>query len=376
MLGGVEVIPINGPILGNEEVEAVRQIVKSGCFTNPSPEGGPKVKEFEKEVKSFVGTKHAIAVNSGTSALHASLIALGVKQGDEVIVPTVTFGATSAAVLMAGANLVFVDIDINTFNIDLRKMREKITDKTKGVIPVHLFGLPVDMDELKEIAEAKSLFVLEDACQSMGAVYKGNQTGSIGDAGCFSFYPGKVATTGEGGAVTTNSDEIAERIRMIRTGGQETVYEYKILGGNFRMPEMEAAIGCVQMKKLPEFLKQRRKNAEIMNEKLGNIDGVALPINNEEFRHNYYLYTVRLEKNRQERDIVIEKLRALDVDARAYYTKPIPYTEFYSKLGYGKERFLASDELSVSTFSIPVCPKVSAEEAERIGDETRKILSG
>jgi perosamine synthetase len=243
-------IPVNIPLLGKEEKEAVMKVLDSGMLTQKAGRG-PMVSEFEKKFANYVKVKDAIATNSGTAALHAALLALNLKPSDEVIVPSFTFVATASVVLHVGAKPVFVDIDPEIYAMDPHEVKKKITPNTKAIIPVHLFGHPADMDALKELTKARSIKVIEDACQAHGATYKGRQVGSIGDLACFSFYPSKNMTTGEGGMVTTNDDDIAEAIRTIINHGEKEAYQTVRLGHNFRMPEVSAAIGTVQIDKLP-----------------------------------------------------------------------------------------------------------------------------
>lgn len=357
-------LPINKPILGPEEKEAVLSVLDSGMLTNPSSEGGSQVRAFEGDLAAFVKAKHAIAINSGTAALLASLLALGVGPGSEVVVPSFTFVATASAVLLAGAKPIFVDIDPYTYNMTPEAFKKAITKKTRAVIPVDLYGLPADMDAIGEVAEEKDIPVVEDACQAQGASFRGKMAGLLGDVGCFSFYPGKVMTTGEGGAIVTNDDSLAEKLGRIRTHGQVKGYDSVIIGGNFRMPEMEAAIGRVQLKKLPKFLEKRRQNAQMLRSKL---DGTTLmaPIIPEGMTHNWYLFTVRCG-SRAERDRLKEKLNANGIGATVYYPIPVNRTPLYTDMGYGGINLPETYKASDTVLSLPVNPLVTEDDLERM----------
>lgn len=366
-------IPINKPILGNEEKEAVLRVLESGILTNASAEGGHYVRDFEKELAKFMGAKDAVAVNSGTAALQVSLLAMNIKPGDEVIVPSFTFAATAGAVLMIGAKPVFVDIDLSTYNMDPEAFRKAITSKTKAVIPVDLYGLPAKIDEIREYAERHEIAIVEDACQAQGASYKGRMAGTLGDVGCLSFYPGKVMTTGEGGAIITNDSELADKLRMIRTHGQVKGYDSRLLGGNFRMPEMEAAIGIAQLKKLPKFLEARAKNARTLMVKLNGAD-IILPQVPEGSTHNWYLFTVRFASQKI-REAVRERLLREGIGATVYYPTPVHKLPYYASLGYGKIGLPNTELASSTVLSLPVNPLVGESDLERMSKIIFEVLS-
>lgn len=365
-------IPINRPIMGPEEVEAAREVIEGGLLTSPSAEGGPQVKEFEKELASFHGAKEAVAVTSGTSALLISLLALGVGPGDEVIVPSFTFVATASAVMILGAKPIFVDIDPRTYNIDPGEVRRAMTKKTKAVIPVDLYGLPAEMDEINETAEGEGIGVIEDACQAQGARYRGRMAATLGRVGCLSFYPGKVMTTGEGGAIITNDVGLAERMRSLRTHGQVKGYDPVAVGGNFRMPEVEAAIGRVQLRRLPAFLEERRRNAERLTSALANLEA-DLPFVPAGSRHNWYLYTVGFQ-GRKERDAIKHALNAAGYGATVYYPTPVHRTPLYSQLGYATAGLKNTDAAAERVLSIPVNPLVKGDDIEAMARVIKKVL--
>ncbi len=358
-------IPINKPILGEEEKMAVLAVVESGKLTDGSYEGGRYVKEFEAKVKRLLGARHAIAVNSGTAALHCALLALGVKEGDEVVLPAFTFVATANVVLACGAKPVFVDTK-EDYNIDPAEFRKAVTRKTKAVIPVHLYGYPADMDEIRETARSKSIHVVEDAAESLGAEYKGKQTGTLSDIGCFSMYATKVATSGEGGAMATDSDELADRLRLVRNHGMLHGYDSRHLGFNYRMPEMAAALGSVQMDRLPGFLDARARNAKFLMGRLGEVDGAEFTQDAKDRTHVFYLYTLYLRKNR---DSIQKRLADKGIGSAVYFHIPVHKTPLYVRLGYSKKRLKNTEAATKHVLSLPVHPGVTKQELNLVADE-------
>jgi perosamine synthetase len=272
-------IPINKPWITEEEKKELISVLDEGVLTSPAMEGGKRVQEFEFLLKSYLNIKHVIAVNSGTSALLAALLALGLKKGDEVLLPSFTFVASANSVVAAGGIPIFVDINMRDYTIDIRDLQTKITKRSKAIMPVHLYGHPADMDEILELANSNSLEIIEDACQSLGSRYRKRQTGTIGSIGCFSMYASKVLTSGEGGAITTEDDEMADRLKMIRNHGMVEGYDTKVFGLNLRLPEISAAIAKVQMKKLNLMLDKRKNNANLLTDILNHldIDGLKMP---------------------------------------------------------------------------------------------------
>jgi len=355
----VEIIPINAPQIGDREIEIVTKVLRSGVLTSRGA-GGSMVAGFEKAFAGFVEAKHAVAVNSGTAALHLALLAAQVKPGDEVVLPSFTFVATAEAVVLCGAKPVFVDIDPQTFNMDPEKLREAISGKTRAVVPVDLYGLPADMQAISEIAKEHGLVVIEDAAQAHGAVYKGKPPGCFADMACWSFYASKNMTTGEGGMITTNIDEYADVLRCMRSHGERGEYVSFMLGHNYRMPEMEAAIGMVQLERLPNFLEKRRRNAQLLTEKLAASKRLVLPAEPEGYKHSWYLYTVRLRDGRKtERDKFVDELRKHGVGAAVYYSTPIHLMPYYRRFTAGE---LRETEKGVSTCHLCLgtiigCPK-------------------
>ncbi|RLF15537.1 MAG: aminotransferase DegT [Thermoprotei archaeon] len=365
-------IPINRPMLGDEELRAVEEVIKSGRLTEWRPAGGPLTREFERAFASYIGVKHAIAVNSGTAALHAALMAAGIGEGDEVIVPSLTFVATANAVLLVGARPVIVDVDLETYNVKVDEVKRALTDRTKAIIPVHLYGLTADMDPIMEVAEEEGLIVIEDAAQAHGAEYMGRKAGSLGHMACFSFYSTKVITTGEGGMITTNDDELAEKLRSIRTHGQREGYDTYMLGHNYRMTELQAAIGIAQLKKISYFLEARRRNARILSETLSEVEGVSLPIEPRGYRHCWYLYTVRVRE--ELRDMLVERLNAKGIGAAVYYRIPVHRTPLHEKVARRVGDLRNAEVASRTVLQLPVHPGVSEDQAAYIGRVFIKLL--
>jgi len=358
-------IPINKPLLGEEEQEAVRQVLSTGRLVDASFEGGKHVQEFERKVGNLVGTKHVVAVNSGTAALHTTLLALGVKPGDEVIVPSLTFVATANVVLACGAKPVFVDIK-RDYNMDPASLRKALTRRTRAVIPVHVYGYPADMDEIREVASPRGVAVIEDAAESLGATYKGTQTGKLSAAGCFSMYATKVVTSGEGGAVSTDDGDLAEKLRLVRNHGMVHGYDTRILGFNYRLPEISAAIASVQVDKLPGFLSARAKNAKYLTERVSTAPGVKFTQNAGDRTHVYYLYTLHLKRRR---DQVVKALVASGVGAAVYWKIPVHKTPLYAKLGYGRKVLRQTEDAVRHVISLPVHPGVTESDIERVADK-------
>jgi perosamine synthetase len=362
---GYKMIQINLPQIDEQEIEAVIKVLKTGVLTNGLGEG-PMVTAFERSFAKFVNAKHAIAMNSGTAALHSALVGAGLEKGDDVILPSFTFAATAEVVVMVGASPVFVDVDSDTYTVSAKTIEKALTKKTKVVMPVDLYGLPADMLPIRKLADEHGLKIVEDSAQAHGASYKGKAVGGYSDAACWSFYGSKNMTTGEGGMITTNKEEIAEMSRCIRNHGEKEKYQSLMLGHNYRMPEIEAAIGCAQLAKLPEFVARRRKNAEKLSQILRTSKKLQLPTEPKGFRHSWYLYTVRLKNaKRDERDKVVEKLKKKGIGAFVYYMHPIHLMPFYKK--FGKHVLPETEKAAEQVFSLPVHPGVTAEQIDFIG---------
>jgi len=367
-----ETIPINMPQIDEQEIKIVTQVLKSGFLTS-HPCKGPMVTKFESVFAKFANVKHAIAVNSGTAALHMALLAAGTTSDNEVIVPSFTFVATAEAVALIGAKPVFVDIDPNIYNISPEKVEEAITGKTKAIIPVDLYGLSADMEAISKIAKKHDLTVIEDAAQAHGALYKGKPPGAFADMACWSFYASKNMTTGEGGMITTNSSEFAERLRSIRMHGEKESYVSSMLGHNYRMPEIEAAIGYVQLQKLPKFLEKRRRNTELLTERLRDIKELTLPNEPKNYKHGWYLYTVRLLGAKATmRNEIVGRLKKQGVGAEVYYRTPIHLMPYYRK--FGEYSLPETERAAEQVFSLPVHPGVTLEDIDYIVESVKKLF--
>lgn len=357
-------INIAQPIIGEEEIEAVEKVLKSGMIAQ-----GPKVVEFEKRFAKFCGTKYAVAVNSGTAALHCALYACGVKTGDEVITTPFTFVATANAIIMQGAKPVFVDILPDTFNFDPTRIEEKITKRTKAILPVDLFGQIYDVEAVKKIARKYNLKIIEDACQAHGAEYKNKKAGTFGDIGCFSFYATKNMTTGEGGMIVTNKKGYAELAKRFRHHGQseKTRYQYFDLGYNYRMTDIAAAIGIEQLRKLDSFNEKRIRNAKILTEGLENIKGLIVPIVKKGYKHVFHQYAVRItDEFKVTRDKLVEYSKSKGIGTAIFYPKPLHLHPHFQKLGYKKGEFPVAEKVSKEILSLPVHPLVSERDIKFI----------
>jgi dTDP-4-amino-4,6-dideoxygalactose transaminase len=360
-------IPISKPFFNKEEINEVKKVMLEGNLTNSSFEGGKRVRELESMLCKFVGSRYAVALNSGTAALHASLLALGIGKGDEVLVPSFTFLATANAVVATGATPVFVDIIKEDYTIDPDDLEKKVTSRSKGIIPVHLYGHTAEMNTISEIATKHSLDVIEDACQSLGSTYNGKQSGSIGKIGCFSFYASKVLTSGEGGAIVTDSRGLADRIRMIRNHGMLEGYDTRIFGLNMRMTEISAAIASVQMRKMKNMLQIRRKNALMLTKLLRDLD-MDLPKEKDGTRYNWYLYTVAID----DRDNALKKLNSFGIGATVYYRTPVHRTPFYADSNISLPN---TDWAAAHVLSLPLHPLVTPCDIKYIAKSLRKLLS-
>lgn len=366
-------IPINLPQIGEEEVEAVVKVMRRGPLTNALG-AGPMVTQFEKNFAEFAGANHAVAVNTGTAALHSALVAAGVKSGCDVVLPSFTFVATAEAVVLAGGRPVFADIDPETYNLAPAEVEKAISWKTKAVVPVDLYGLSADMKPICEIAVEHGLSVVEDAAQAHGLAYEGKPPGAFAGAACWSLYASKNMTTGEGGVVTTNDDAVADVVKMVRTHGEKAKYTSQMLGCNYRMPEIAAAIGLVQLEKLPEFLAKRRANAKRLTEFLEQTDKLRLPKEPDGCQHSWYLYTVRLVNGTEsKRNKIVEKLRAKGIGAEAYYEHPLHQMPYYCD-NYGRRSLPETEKAAAQVFSLPIHPSVTEEQIEYIGKTLLKLL--
>lgn len=353
-------IPVGKPAIGEEEIGAVAQVIRSGMLAQ-----GPRVTLFENEFARYCDVDCGVAVNSGTAALHATLLALGIGPGDEVIVPSFTFFATASSVCMCGAKPVFADVDEDTFNLSIDRVQESLTQRTRAVIGVHLFGQPCAIQPIQEICRERGIHFIEDAAQSHGATYHGRRVGSMGTAGCFSFYPTKNMTTGEGGLVTTDDPDLAQRIRRIINHGQSEKYLHTFLGYNFRMTDIGAAIGLAQLRKLDSFNARRKETAQYYDARL-QCPGLILPQVSPGVGHVYHQYVVRVTgESRLTRDQLAIILREKGIGTAVHYPVPLhrqPVFEHCARTS----RCPVADSLASEVLSLPVHPLVTDDERSYI----------
>jgi perosamine synthetase len=359
------------PDIGLEELDEVKKVFDSKYLVQ-----GDKVEEFENQIQKYLNVKHVIAVSSGTAALHLALVALDIKCGDEVIVPDFTFPATANVVEIVGATTKFVDITLDSLCIDVHKIESMITDKTKAIIPVHEFGQSTDMDPIMNLAEKYNLKVIEDAACALGTEYKGRKTGTIGDIGCYSLHPRKAITTGEGGIVVTNNDELAEKVRILRNHGLSYINgkpQFVTAGFNYRMTNIQGAIGVVQMKKIERINKRRVEIVHQYTELLRNIKGITLPVEKEYGKHVWQTYHILLDKNIN-RDEIIDKLRERGIETNfgAYAVHEQPY--YKEKYNYKAEEFSNSIYANKNGLALPLHNELSNGDMEYIVAELDKLL--
>ena len=357
-------IRIAQPLMGPEEEAAVLAVLRSGRLVQ-----GPRVAEFEEAFARYVGVRHAVAVSSGTAALVIALQAHGIGEGDEVLVPALTFAATGNAVLLAGARPVVVDIRAGDYTIDPERVEAAVTPRTRAVIAVHLYGHPADLSAIQEITARRGLIVIEDAAQSHGASWQGRKAGSFG-TGCSSFYATKNMTTGEGGMITTDDDAVAHRARLLRNQGEEVRYRTDLLAGNQRMTEIAGAIGLAQLSKLAGWNERRRANAAWLSE---HLEGVITPSERPGACHVYHLYTVRVPAER--RDALLARLREREIEAGVYYPLCLHQQPLYQQLRIGGS-FPVAERAAQEVLSLPVHPALPAEDLERIAGAVNEALAG
>ena len=351
----------------DEVAVAIQQVLDKTAFA-----GGPFVAQFEKEFAAFCKVPHAIGVGSGTDALWLALLGLGIGPGDEVITVPDTFIATAEAISYCGAKPVFVDVEEKTYNMNPFLLEAAITPKTKAIIPVHLFGQMADMDPIVKIARKHKLFVVEDASQAHGAEYKGRIAGSIGDAGCFSFYPGKnLGAYGEAGAVTTSNEELDKKVRMLRDHGQAKKYHHTYIGWNARMDGIQGAILSVKLKHLGKWTEARRRNARIYDELLHGVRGVVLPKEAPYGKHVYHLYAIRVA----DRDRLISALAEKEIFCGIHYPIPVHLLDAYKSLNLGEGSFPVAEKIASEFVSLPMFPELSSEQIHQVAGEMKQVLS-
>lgn len=364
-------VPLSAPDIGKEERKAVLGVLKGRWLSM-----GPAVAAFERKMAEYVGVKHAVAVNSGTAGLHLVVRGMGLGEGDEVITTPFSFVASANCLLYERVRPVFVDIDPRTFNIDPHLVRQKINPKTKGILPVHVFGHPADMDEISAIAGRYGLPVIEDACEAIGATYNGKPVGGAGTAAVFAFYPNKQITTGEGGMILTSTEELAGLCRSMRNQGRnegDGWYEHTRLGYNYRMDEMSAALGCAQLARLPEILGKRERVARAYTEKLRRVDGVTVPFVAPGVQMSWFVYVIRLDPG-IDRNTVLRHLNARGIGCRAYF-QPIHLQPFYRRaFGYRPGDFPVTEAVAATTLALPFHNNLSEAEIDYVVSSLEDII--
>ena len=346
----------------------VLKVLDSGYYIK-----GPNLKKFEENFGKYLDVKHSVGVSSGTAGLFLAYNELNLKKGDEVIVPSHTFIATVTPLAFFNAKPIFVDIDPDTYCMDIEQVKEKISSRTKCITPVHLYGHPVDMDPLKEIAAQENIRIIEDCCQAHGCEYKGRKVGNLGDIGVFSFFPSKNMTVGgDGGMIVTNDGSLGRHLKIKRDHGRSTKYENKELGLNFRLNEIQAVIGRIQLKHLPKWIEKRREIVKFYNDMFKNYPDVKIPIEKEWAKHSYYVYTIQIER----RDDLIQYLNEKKIATGTYYPIPVHQQPIIEEL-YGKQPNLPITEKVVDKIvSLPLSPLLSDKELQRIKREIQNYFEG
>lgn len=375
-------IPFGRPMLDEAEREAVNRVLQGSILVH-----GPLAKEFEKAYADYTGAPFCVSVSSCTAGMHLLYFALGLGEGDEVIVPAQTHLATAHAAELTGAKAVFVDAELSSGNIDIEKIESAITEKTKALAVVHYLGVPVDMTQVMLIAKKHDLFVVEDCALSPGAKLDGIHTGLHGDAGVFSFYPVKHLTTAEGGMITLKDEKLAERLNLLKAFGVDRnhterstpgIYDAPELGFNYRMSELHAALGIEQIKKLPDFLRQRKENFEVLSSQLHDVDGLTvLPQpNDERFESSHYCLSILLDESIQtSRPSIMKQLADVEVGSSIYYPHPVPRISYYrNKYGYDDKQYKNAASISDRTIALPVGPHLNTDDMLFIGESLTKII--
>lgn len=370
-------IPYGRQTIDEDDINAVVDVLKSDYLTT-----GPKIAEFEQAVASYTGAKYAVAISNGTSALHAACFAAGIGRGDEVITTPLTFAASANCVLYCGGTPVFADVDPYTYNIDPEDIRKKITDKTKAIIAVHLAGQPCDMDEIHSIAQEHNLIVIEDGAHALGSVYKGKKVGCISDMTTFSFHPVKPITTGEGGMIMTDNEEVYKRLVLFRSHGitrDESMmtrnegpwfYQQLDLGYNYRITDIQCALGCSQMRKLDKFLKRRRELVERYNNAFIECDNIVTPYQLPDTQSGWHLYIVQVKNH--DRKQVFETLRDKGIGVNVHYI-PVYMHPYYQEHGYKDVHCANAEEIYSHIISLPLYPGLTDDQQDYVIDTLKQL---
>lgn len=349
-----------------ETSRAIEAVIDSGAFA-----GGKFVEKFEEEFAAYCQVEHAVGVGSGTEALWVALLGLGIGPGDEVITVPMTFIATAEAISFTGATPVFVDIEEGTYTMDPAALEKAVTPRTKAIIPVQLFGQPADMDPIMAFARERGLHVIEDAAQAHGAEYKGRRVGSLADAGCFSFYPGKnLGAFGEGGAVVTGDPELAAKMRMLRDHGQARKYHHAVVGWNSRMDGIQAAVLSIKLRDLDGNNEKRRAHAAHYGRALADIEDIVLPVVADDRTNVHHVYAVRV----REREELMEYLDARDIGCGIHYPVPVHLQEAYGDLGLGRGSFPVSERCADEFLSLPMFPELTGEQVDFVANAVREAV--
>lgn len=366
-------VNLGAPDITSKEINLVKEVLESGILSI-----GTKIEEFENKFKEYFNVKHAIGVNSGTSALHLIIRSLDIKDGDEVITTPFSFVASTNCILFEKAKPVFVDIDEKTLNIDINKIEEKITDRTKAILPVDVFGHPNNMTEIMKLAKKYNLKVIEDSCEAIGSEYEGIKAGTLADAGVFAFYPNKQITTGEGGMIITNNDNIAELCRSMRSQGRATTglwLYHERLGYNYRMSEINAAVGIIQMERLKEIITKRDKVAQIYNEKLKGIDGVTIPyVDSKVTNMSWFVYVIRLEDN-IDRNKVMYYLTENGIACKPYFTPIHSQPYMRNMFGFKEGDFPITEKVGKSTIALPFHNNLNKTDIDYVVEKLNEAIN-
>lgn len=365
-------IRVNEPAISKNALKYVTDCIKTGWVSS----AGKYLKDFEEKFSKFFGVKHAITTTNGTTALHLALLALGIKKGDEVILPSHTMMSSAAAIVYTGATPVLVDVERDSWNMDVSQIEKKINKRTKAIMPVHIYGHPVDMDPIITLAKKYRLYIIEDAAESTGAEYKGRLTGTLGDIGCFSFYANKIITTGEGGMIVTNNDKIANHARLLKdmAHSPQKRFLHKEIGFNFRMTNLQAALGVAQLEEVKKYIQKKRWMAALYNEKLSKIKGLTLPIEHNWAKSVYWMYGILVEKDFGiSRDEFMQRLSQKGIDTRTFFI-PMHRQPALRRLGlFKREAYPVSDEIGRLGLYLPSGLAITKRQIETVCRAIRDI---